>query len=509
MPSQPIPLTLIKGDKHGSETDYRDYLPENMSGIMRPVFGAQGYMLQQPGLTKYGEGIGIDRGGLWNERLEQHFRVSGNSFIKVSAAGASTVIGAISGLDTASLPYSFNTQGIVADGRFWLSDGLTLTEVTDPDLGDPIDATWIDGYYFFTDGENLYHTDIADETQIDPLKFATAEFSPDPTLGVGKTVDNKAIAFGRYSIEYFANRASENFAFTRIASRALKSGIVGTHCKCEMMNQWFIMGGRKEENVSIHAVGVGSTNKIASREVDKIIGQYSEAELTSAVLEARVEDNYHYLIVHLPNEVLLWNAEVAQAAGTQNAWSILKSDVEGNAPWRAKFGLFEPRLGKWVYGDKIDNTLGILDETVATHYGELAEWLLYTPFTYLDSLSIDELEIETIPGFAPPPEFQRIQQYTVQCGEALAQCGEPTAQCGEFVIRSVPIDGDDATVFISLTYNGVTHGSEWTKAYGKSGDYGARFIVRRLGYVSDWVGVKMRGASRSRMAFSRAMLEVG
>ena len=61
-------INLLKGDKAGIETDYRDYLPVNMSGVVRSMFGAQGYMLQQPGLTKYGEGIGIDRGGLWNER---------------------------------------------------------------------------------------------------------------------------------------------------------------------------------------------------------------------------------------------------------------------------------------------------------------------------------------------------------------------------------------------------------------------------------------------------------
>lgn len=467
-----IPVNLIKGDKIGTETDYRDYLPVNMSGIVKEMFGANGYMLQQPGLSDFGTGAGIDRGGLWNERQQEHYRVSGNSFIRVDGDGNSTTISSfITGSDTVSLPYSFETQGIVANGRFWLySPTSGFNEVTDVNLGDPLDCVWIDGYYFFTDGENIYHTDINNETVIDPLKFATSEFSPDPTLAVGKTVDNKAIAFNRYSTEYFANRASENFAFTRIPSRAVKAGVVGTHCKVEMMNQWFILGGRKEEDVSVYILGVGDTFKIASREVDKVINQYNEGSLSSSVLEARVEDNVHYLIVHLPNETLIYNHEIAQAAGKDQAWSILKSDVDGDTQWRAKHGVFEPRRGKWVYGDKQGSRLGILDETVSTHYGELAEWLLYTPFIYLDSLSIDELEIETIPG------------HTTE---------------------------DDATVFISLTYDGVTHGKEWTQAYGAPSEFGKRFIVRRLGYVRDWVAVKLRGASRSRMAFSRALMDVG
>ncbi len=62
------PINLLKGDKVGSESDYRDALPVNMSGVSRPMYGSDGYMLQQPGLTEYGTGVGIDRGALWNER---------------------------------------------------------------------------------------------------------------------------------------------------------------------------------------------------------------------------------------------------------------------------------------------------------------------------------------------------------------------------------------------------------------------------------------------------------
>ena len=68
-------------------------------------------MLETPGLTQFGNGSGVDRGGVWNERIENHFRVSGNDFIEVNSAGASTVLNpdSIVGSDTASLPYSFET----------------------------------------------------------------------------------------------------------------------------------------------------------------------------------------------------------------------------------------------------------------------------------------------------------------------------------------------------------------------------------------------------------------
>ncbi|MFV2057383.1 MAG: packaged DNA stabilization protein [Thiohalomonadales bacterium] len=463
-------VNLLRGDKKGKNTEYRDSLPVNMSAVIKPMFGAAGYMLQQPGLTIHATGSGKDRGGLWNERQKNHYRVSGTEFISIDSSGGITFLGNVPGIDKASMPYSFNTQAVIANGQMWLYNGATFIEVTDPDLGNPISCVWIDQYYFLTDGEYIYHTDIADETAIDPLQFATAEFSPDPTLAVDKTTDDKAVVFGRYSIEYFANVASSNFAFTRINSRAVKAGIVGSNCKTEMGGAFYIMGGRKEEDISIHVVGVGDISKIGSREVDKLIGQYTELELSDASLEARTEDGIMYLIVHLPNETLLFNADIAKQSGASQAWSILQTDITGNSQWRAINGTFLPTLGNWVYGDKIDGSIGILDETVATHYGEIARWELSTPFLKLETLSIDELEIETIPGYTTTK---------------------------------------DATVSISLTYDGVTYGKEWFKMYGMPSDYGARFILYSLGYIPNWVGFKFRGSTKSRMAFSAATIEVG
>jgi len=313
-------ITLIKGDKVGAETDYRDYLPVNMTAVLRPILKANGYMVQHPGLVRYAIGQGIDRGGIYNERRTEHYRISAGSLISVSASGATTVLGAISGKKNAALPYSFNSQAIITDGRMWLYTGA-LNEITDTDLGNPIDGVWVDNVYFLTDGEYLFHTDLADETSIDPLKFATSEFSPDKTWGVGKTPDNKVIVFNRYSTEFFVNTANENFLFTRIATRAVKLGVVGTFCKTELLDRWVVMGGRKEEAVSIHYIGVGSAQKIGTRETDKIIGQYTEPELSECTLETRVEDGYQYIVVHLPNEVLLYNHKIAENIGLEYAWT--------------------------------------------------------------------------------------------------------------------------------------------------------------------------------------------
>lgn len=428
-------------------------------------------MIQQQGLTQLGTGVGIDRGGIWNDQQQTHFRVSGGSLITLASNGTTTTLGSISGSDTAVLDHSFNTQAICADGKFWLYDPVNgFRQVTDPDLGAPIDFCWIDGYYFFTDGEFIYHTDINNESAIDPLKFATAEFIPDYTYGVAKTEDNKVMVFGRYSIEYFVNQATANFAFRRVESRALKIGIVGTHAKCEVAGRYYILGSRKEEAVSLHRVGVGSTEKLGTREVDQILSTYTETQLADVVLESFESDGTTFVMMHLPNHVLMFNQTIAGVAGIDQAWSIWKSDVLGDAPCRAKHGVFDQRLNQWVFGDKQDATIGLLDSSVATQYGDIVELELFTPFIYLEDQSVDELDIETIPGFTGTT---------------------------------------DATVFVSMTYNGVTYGLEWTQMYGLPSEYNSRFIVRRLGYIDNWFAFKLRAASRSRMAFGRGFIEHG
>ena len=79
-------------------------------------------------------------------------------------------------------------------------------------------------------------------------------------------------------------------------------------------------------------------------------------------------------------------------------------------------------------------------------------------------MSIDSIEVDTIPGFQ--------------------------------------VSAEDVTTSVSITYNGLTYGKEWFKLYGQSNDYGTRFILNRLGYVGESIGFKVRTVSSERLNFS-------
>lgn len=467
-----LKLPIIKGDRVSSKADYRDALPVNFMTVPREILGANGYLISMYGLTAHGAGgAGIDRGGYWNDRQERHFRVSGTDLISLSASGVAQILGVISGSLPASFAQSFTSQAIVADGRMWRFNGSILSEVTDPDLGNPIDITWIDGYYFLTDGENIYHTDIDDETSIDPLKYSTSAYSPDLTLAVATTSDNQVLVLNRYSTEYFINRATENFAFARLASKTVKCGVVGTHAYAELNATYYLIGSGREEAISIHVLSSGTYKSIASREVDKILAEYVESELANAVMESRVMDKEGFLIVHLARHTLQYSDSIARTLGTKYAWAILKSDINGDTPWRAIHGVFDPRVPGWIYGDKQNSNIGRLDDSVATQYGSAVEQIFYSPLVNMETASINSLEVDTLPGHQ--------------------------------------VSASDVTCAVSITYDGLTYSKEWWKLYGQQYNYEVRFILNRLGYVRENIGFKVRCTAPERTAFTLITLNYG
>ncbi len=68
---------------------------------------------------------------------------------------------------------------------------------------------------------------------------------------------------------------------------------------------------------------------------------------------------------------------------------------------------------------------------------------------------------------------------------------------------------NEATVFFSITYDGLAWSTEYPMDYGVPGKYGQRFIAMRLGYVNNYFAFKFRWTSRTRMAFAAGNIEYG
>ena len=464
-------IPLLKGDKADNNVDYRDALPVNYYAVLRDINNAKGYFLNFYGLTSVGNGAGKSRGSIYvnREDFKGHYRVSGHSLIFIDDGGEVSDLGTIYGTGQASLTYSLNNLAIVSDGLLYYynkTDGLR--QITDSDVGDIIDIVWADFRFVATDGEYLYQSSALDEEVFESADFSGSDFQPDKIWGVGLNEDNELVAFNSFTTEYFYNAGADNFAYVRIPAKAIKSGILGTHCKIEYKDQWFSLTRRTNTQPQFSVIQSGSSESITTREIEKVLRQYTDSELSLTTLDIFVKDSVVWFIAHLPNETLAFNYTLSLVFGIEYSWSILKSDTIGDKTFRAKDFIYDPDMSEWVGGDKNTDDLCFLDDSVCTQYDDVVEGLLYTPIIPLESLSIDEIEIETIPGIAP---------------------------------------NKDATVFISRSDDLRVDGNEWTALYGDNLDYNQRFIVRRVGYVRDNVSFRIRTASRSRMSFCNFNLE--
>lgn len=462
-------FSIIKGDKI-SDADYRDTLPVNLHAVIRQVRNATGYLKTNPGITLLGSTPGTERGGFWSERFEKHYRVCGTELVEIAADGSYTSIGEISGSDQVTFAQSYNNLVIVADGKAWYyneTDGLVQN--TDSLIGEPVSVTWCDGYFMFTDGEYLYHTEISDETTFVETQYATAEFMPDVTVAVAKNQMNQVMAFGRYSTEYFYDAGNEDFAFTRIPAKAVKSGIVGPKCFTELEGTFFTLGGGKYEAISVYASVSGDTSKIATREVDKIIAEYTEEDLKTSSMESRTYHGVSYIHVNLPQHTLLYNHTIAKAMGVQYAWSLMKTSLTTDEGWLGLNGVFDPRLGKFVYGDRFNNRVGYLDDSVSTLYGDEIDFDFYSPLIPTNGMAVDQIELETIPGYTD----------------------------------------DDTRIGVSVTEDGTIYTQEYWQLYSGLNTRNQRFILRQLGTFNNFVGFRFRGVTSARMAFGAMLLTYG
>ena len=363
----------------------------------------------------------------------------------------------ISGSDKAQFANSFNSIAFVANGDYYRWDTSNLSNVTKPGgAGDFIDMVWIDGYYIFTDGENLWNTTLADETAFNPNERAGSDFAPDDILGVGRSNDNKLLAFNRYTIDPFYNNNGSSFPFARIPNASIPIGIVGTNAKASIGNgQWVVFGGSKEYSPTFYMLS-NSYSNISTKEIDSIIDTYSDYELVNIKIEYRDTRDQGLVICHLPRHTLVYDVKLSQKLGE----SIWYQWSTGDLPWRGINGVYDPRNidyggSGWIYGDKLNSNIGKLDPTAATQYGEAQPWQCTTPLVRVGG--------------------------TVAAAEIVSAPGHST------------VTGD--VVFMSTTKDGALYGPEIPIQRGNKGEYQHRMIARRLGDYPRWFGARIRGMS--------------
>ena len=457
-------IPIVSGIYADSGPDFRTSYPVNMMPVPKVQGISEGYLRPHPGIVSNGSRDGACRGGVnWDGVL---YRVMGSQLVRVAEDGTTTAIGSVGGSGDVSFAYSFDYLAVASGGNLWLYNGLSLTQVTDTDLGVALDVIWVDGYFMTTDGTSLVVTELNDPFSVNPLKYGSSEIDPDPVKSLLK-LRNEVYALNRYTIEVFTNVGGGNFPFQRVEGAAIPRGCVGTHARALFADGIAFIGSAKDESPSIHIGNNGASVRIATNEIDTILGEYTEAELSLARLEARGDKAYRQLYVYLPWHTLVYDV-AATAAIQQPVWFHLSTSLTGSGPWDACSLV-------WCYNRwNVARTgqLGYLSDTVSTHWGEKVAWSFGTPIIYNESRGAIFHQIELV-ALTGRTEF-----------------------------------GDDPIIGTQYSLDGVTWSQEKTIKAGKSGERQKRLVWLQQGTMQNWRTQRFIGTSDAHLSFARLEAQI-
>ena len=454
-------IPLLAGVYTNEKPDFRTAYPVNLVPVPMSTGISDAYLRPADGMVLVGTGPGVDRGGInWNGSL---YRVMGTKLVRIDPLGNVHEIGDVGPGGPVTLDYSFDLLAINSGTRLYYTNGTTLTQVVDPDLGAVVDFCWIDGYFMTTDGEFLIVTELNDPYAVNPLKYASSEADPDPIVALQR-LRNEVAALNRYTIEYFDNVGGFNFPFQRIEGAQVQKGCVGPRACTVFVETIAFVGSGRNEAPNVYLANNANATKISTREIDQLLASYTETQLAQTVVESRNDNAHEHLYIHLPDRTVVYDHTASQAVGSP-VWFVLTSAVQGFATYRARFMVWA--YDRWNVGDVTTPDFGYLTQDTGAHFGANVRWEFSTLVAYNEGRGVvfNELELVSLTG--------RV---------AL---------------------GQDPTISTSYSLDGETWSVDRFIRSGRQGQRAKRLVWFRQGHMRNIRIQRFRGDTRSNLAFAR------
>jgi hypothetical protein len=451
-------LPIMSGVFTDSAPDIRTSYPLNMVPVANQSGISEGYLRPADGMVAVGTGPGTCRGGIfWNGFL---YRVMGSKLVRITSDGAVTTVGDVGSGGRVTMTYGPTYLAIASGDNLFLTTGGSVQQVTDPDLGKVLSVVWVDGYFLTTDGANLVVTELGDPFSVDPLKYGSSEVDPDPILSVLK-VRKEVFAVNRHTIEVFTNIGGTGFPFQRIDGAQIPKGAVGTHASAVYLEAIAFVGGALNDPPAVWLGINGSAQKLSTREIDKTLQGYTDAQLAACVVEVRQDEGHSFLDIHLPDVTLTYDQAVSEVLGVP-VWFRQSSGPLG---WRVCAPVWA--YNNWQVADTQSASFGYLTSETSYHWGQSVDWEFGTVILYNAGAGaiVHQLELVTLTG-------------------------------------RVAIDADPK-VWTQYSLDGL----EWSQrryiSAGRIGDRRKRLVWFQQGQMRNWRVQRFGGKSDAHLAFAR------
>ncbi len=227
------------------------------------------------GLKLFGTVSGTsDRGML--EHKGALYKVTDTALYSVDLNGSHTSLGTIPGSDRCIMEGIGNSVVLTTEGKAYIYNGTTLSEITDPDLETPNTCAHLNNQIIYDgDGGRFAVSDVGDAATINGLNYATAESDADDLVRV-YAFNQLLYLFGEKSIETWFNTGSGNPPFERVEGGIVRVGLGAIHSVANTPDLIFFFGSDGQiYGMSGSTADVISTKAIA-REISNF-GTVSDA----------------------------------------------------------------------------------------------------------------------------------------------------------------------------------------------------------------------------------------
>lgn len=470
MDSNFMQIPLLFGTKQNRNTmDYDETLNENMLAISSEIKNAAGYVRIMPGIKKVSDVNGVSRGVNWNTLESTPWRVMGNKIYNATGE-----VGDVPGMGVSPMAHSRSSVGVVADDKLYLfkygGDRFLFSNWIDTSYnwGNVWDVCHLRQRYIFSQKgtDTFWCSDLEDETKPDKIAPAyRAESMPDGIIAIRSWRDY-VVCFGGSSVEFFALTGSDQEIYQVQPSYTIDVGVIGRDTVCEYMDSFAFITSPSCGIVTVAVMnsGGGSWEDIASNQVKKLLEGYTVDQLAGVICERLYFQSHRLLLVHLPDQTLVYDHDVSVKMG-RRVWSKIKTGT-GSATHTSVHFMHEGN--EITCGDKFYARKGKIDYTTSDQYGVNQEFVLYTPMINIDNAILSELEIDATSG-------------------------------GDTLIESM---------FFSASEDGVHFGRELPLVYNDKFKWLNRPVLRKLGRVRTKFSLKIRGVGSFPATLSKLRVRV-
>ena len=287
------------------------------SGTSRSVAALYG----TPGLSLWATLDGGAVRGLLRFSATQAIAAAGACVYSVTADGAATQIGTISG---GSAPVSMASNGTMVmlvtggAGYFINPAAGTVTLINDADFTGADRVDYVDGYFVWNKrGTGQFQISQLYGTLIDGLDFATAEGSPDPLVSL--IVDHRELwLLGQNSVEVFFNSGNADFPFERISGAFLELGCAAKHSVAKMDNSTiWLSADDRGQGIVVRAQGY-TPQRISTHAVEYAMGQM--ADISDAVAWTYQQEGHAFYVLSFPTGGQTWVYDASTQQWHERAW---------------------------------------------------------------------------------------------------------------------------------------------------------------------------------------------